>query len=177
MRPIAHPSPRPRPRRSTTIEKQKRKPRSEKSGLTTGQVWPARAAAALSQRDLAKLAGLDEGTIRYIEKGNHEPSAATLRKIEIAFRAMIEIEGSIPFLVEIANGSVGFCHLFEAAFQVRLQRGAQAGQLLAAAHLVWPRLDLQQRRGQPTVLLVRVLPVPLPFAPIRTTLPMTRLLV
>lgn len=52
--------------------------------MTAEQVWPARAAAALSQHDLAELAGLDEGTIRYIEKGNHRPSAATLRKIEIA---------------------------------------------------------------------------------------------
>ena len=43
--------------------------------------------------------------------------------------------GSMPFLVEIANGSMSSCHLFEAAFQVRLQRTAQADQLLAAAHL------------------------------------------
>ena len=42
--------------------------------------------------------------------------------------------GSMPFLVEIANGSMGLCHLFEAAFQFRLQRTAQADQLLAAAH-------------------------------------------
>jgi hypothetical protein len=41
----------------------------------------------------------------------------------------------MPFLVEIANGSIGSRHLFEAAFQVRLQRSAQADQLLAAAHL------------------------------------------
>ena len=32
--------------------------------------------------------------------------------------------GSMPFLVEIANGSMGSRHLFEAAFQVRLQRSA-----------------------------------------------------
>ena len=43
-------------------------------------------------------------------------------------------EGSMPFLVEIANGTMGSRHLFEAVFQVRLQRSAQAGQLLAAAH-------------------------------------------
>ena len=30
----------------------------------------------------------------------------------------------MPFLVEIANGSIGLRHLFEAAFQVRLQRGS-----------------------------------------------------
>jgi len=54
--------------------------------MTAEQVWPARAAAALSQCDLAELAGLDESTIRYIEKGTHRPSAATLRKIETALR-------------------------------------------------------------------------------------------
>lgn len=43
--------------------------------------------------------------------------------------------GSMPFLVEIANGFMGSRHLFEAAFQVRLQRRAQADQLFAAAHL------------------------------------------
>ena len=43
-------------------------------------------------------------------------------------------KGSMPFLVEIANGSMGSRHLFEAAFQLRLQRAAQADQLLAAAH-------------------------------------------
>ena len=42
----------------------------------------------------------------------------------------------MPFLVEIVNGSFGLRHLFEASFQVRLQRGSQAGQLLLAAHLV-----------------------------------------
>ncbi|MCH8968759.1 MAG: helix-turn-helix domain-containing protein [Planctomycetes bacterium] len=63
--------------------------RPSEAKLTAEQIWPARAAAALSQFDLAKLAGLDEGTIRYIEKGNHKPSAATLRKIETAFRAII----------------------------------------------------------------------------------------
>ena len=41
----------------------------------------------------------------------------------------------MPFLVEIANGSIGLRHFFEAAFQVRLQRGTQADQLLAAAYL------------------------------------------
>ncbi len=44
--------------------------------------------------------------------------------------------GSMPFLVEIANGSMGSRHLFAAAFQVRLQRGTQARQVLAAAHFV-----------------------------------------
>ena len=33
----------------------------------------------------------------------------------------------MPFLVEIVNGSIGLRHVFEAAFQVRLQRGARAG--------------------------------------------------
>ncbi len=42
--------------------------------------------------------------------------------------------GSIPFLVEIANGSIGLCHLFQAAFQLRLQRTTQADQLLEASH-------------------------------------------
>ncbi len=41
----------------------------------------------------------------------------------------------MPFLVEIANGSMGLCHLFEAAFQIRLQCCTQADQLLAATHL------------------------------------------
>ena len=49
----------------------------------------------------------------------------------------------MPFLVEIANGSIGLRHLFEAAFQVRLQRATQADQLLAAAHLAEPRFDVQ----------------------------------
>ena len=40
----------------------------------------------------------------------------------------------MPFLVEIANGSMSSRDLFEAALQVRLQRSAQTGQLLAAAH-------------------------------------------
>jgi predicted transcriptional regulator len=62
--------------------------RPSEAKLTAEQVWPARAAAALSQRDLAKLAGLDECTIRYIEKGSHEPSAATLRRIETALIAI-----------------------------------------------------------------------------------------
>ena len=44
--------------------------------------------------------------------------------------------GSMPFLVEIANGSSGSCHLFEAALQMRLQRGSQAEQVLVATHLV-----------------------------------------
>ncbi|MCP4250929.1 MAG: tyrosine-type recombinase/integrase [bacterium] len=43
--------------------------------------------------------------------------------------------GSMPFLVEIANGTMGSGHLFEAVFQVRLQRGSQAGQLPVPAHL------------------------------------------
>ena len=45
-------------------------------------------------------------------------------------------DGSMPFLVEIANGPMGSSHPFEAAFQVRLQRGSQAGQLPVPAHLV-----------------------------------------
>ena len=44
--------------------------------------------------------------------------------------------GSMPFLVEIANGSMGSRHPFEAAFQMRLQGGTQADQVLVAAHLV-----------------------------------------
>ena len=45
-------------------------------------------------------------------------------------------DGSMPILVEIPDGSIWSCHLFEAAFQVRLQRGSQAGQLPVPAHFV-----------------------------------------
>ena len=57
------------------------------------------------------------------------------RLFDCAVPLSVRKVGSMPFLVEIANGSMGSRHLFEAAFQVRLQRGAQADQLLAAGHL------------------------------------------
>ena len=75
---------------------------------------------------------------------------------EVIFQAARD--GSMPFLVEIANGTMGSGHPFEAVFQMRLQRGAQAGQLLVPAHFAEPRLDVRHRRGQPAVVLIRVLP-------------------
>ena len=55
-------------------------------------------------------------------------------KCRYPMRGLRRARGSMPFLVEIANGTMGSRHLFEAVFQVRLQRPAQAGHLLAAAH-------------------------------------------
>ncbi len=56
------------------------------------------------------------------------------RPVILDDRIGLAAAGSMPFLVEIANGSMGSRHLFEAAFQVCLQRGTQADQVLAAAH-------------------------------------------
>ena len=54
---------------------------------------------------------------------------------KLADRIVVGVRGSMPFLVEIVNGSMGSRYLFAAFFQVRLQRSTQAGQLLVAAHL------------------------------------------
>jgi hypothetical protein len=74
-----------------------------------------------------KLVGVASSLRGFRNVGAHA-ELGELTKADVPF-------GSIPFLVEIANGSIGSRHLFEAAFQVRLQRSAQADQLLAAAHL------------------------------------------
>ena len=83
-----------------------------------------------------QIAGTLDIAIRDVAAGGCYYPEEVLSRIVVGVKGVnLSKPGSMPFLVEIANGFMGSRHLFEAAFQMRLQRRAQADQLSAAAHL------------------------------------------
>jgi len=53
--------------------------------ITAKQIRAARALAGWRQSDLAERSGLAEITVRKLEKGDSDPRASTIRRIEAAF--------------------------------------------------------------------------------------------
>ena len=98
--------------------------------------WIADHSSELFKKYPGKWIAVRDGCV--VGVGDAAPQAAEKARQQVTDGEFIleAIDGSMPFLVEIANGPMGSSHLFEAAFQVRLQRGSQAGQLPVPAHLV-----------------------------------------
>ncbi len=73
------------------------KPKSKKSidlGLLGIQIVTHRAAAGLSQEELAKKAGVSKKTVKRVERGETEPSFDTLYRLSRALERTIHVKAN-----------------------------------------------------------------------------------
>lgn len=121
---------------SSAVQKSPPEPRAPRQGVDVGsRLKSIRMAHGLSQRDLAKSAGVTNGMISMIEQNKHSPSVATLNRLidalHISFAEFFSLE--LPASRAIFYGAQDLVPLTEGRVTFRVvaaERGDKALQIL-----------------------------------------------